>query len=136
MRRGTALLVGAAVMAASRLVPASGDTPPPTPELPRAVCSHAVNDPAGDAWPNFGAATATQTAFPNNPGLDILAVDQRLTSDRFLVFLGVSNIDTSTMKQYEATWRYAVSLTYNGAVFHLGADVNNPGLPTQARPGD
>ncbi|MBV9097935.1 MAG: hypothetical protein JO079_07750, partial [Frankiaceae bacterium] len=63
MRRGTALLVGAAVMAAARLVPAAADTPAPAPELPRDVCTHALSDPSGDT----GKLTSPPTASTSEP---------------------------------------------------------------------
>jgi hypothetical protein len=139
MRRGTALLMGVAVLAASRLVPASGDTPPAAPELPRDVCTHAVSDPAGDAKavtsPN--AMVDTTTVAPNVAGLDIQAVDLRVTDTALQVFLGVTHFTSPpTMAYDEASWRYTVTFKMGGKNFTFGAQQNNGNLPPQAQPQD
>jgi len=138
MRRGTALLVGAALMAAARLVPAAGDTPAPTPDVPRDVCTHAINDPSGDAKAASLPVSVSGTGVAdNNPGLDIEAVDARVTDTQLQVFLGINHFDSPPkMADYEAAWRYTVTLKANGKTITFGAEMNNPTLPSLLYPAD
>jgi len=140
MRRGTALLLGAAVMAAARLVPAGADTTPapaPTPDLPRSLCSHGVTDIDKDAVPAYappltlaGTTVDDSAVFHDNPALDIRAVNLRLTSTDLEVFMGLQGDPTkSTMAAYDGSWRYEVSFTLNGKNFDYGLDQDNTADP-------
>lgn len=130
MRRGTALLVGAAVVAAARLVPAGADTPSSAPDLPRALCSHGIVDPQGDAAPKYLAGSDTSAVAPDNPALDIRAVDLRLTATQLEVFMGVQgNPTTATMQPYEGAWRYEVTFSLGSKFFDYGLDRDNPADP-------
>jgi len=141
MRRGTALLVGAAVMAAARLVPAGADTTPapaPTPDLPRFSCTHgAVIDIAKDAVPGYVPPTNSQagyvddsTAFPNNPALDIREIHVRLTSDYLEVFMALSGDPTkSNLAAYEGAWRWEISFALGSKSYDYGFEKDATAAP-------
>src|SRR5207302_10182102 len=64
MKRGRSLLLAGAVLVGAQFIPASADTPPPTPDLPRLGCTHGVTDITGDAAPNYGGGSTTSAVFP------------------------------------------------------------------------
>jgi hypothetical protein len=124
------------VVAAARLVPAAGDTPAPTPDVPRDVCTHAVGDPAGDAKAVSGGVSGTPLT-DNNPGVDVEAVDARVTDTQLQVFLGINHFDSPPkMADYESAWRYTVTFKMLGKTLTFGAEQNNPTLPSLLYPQD
>jgi hypothetical protein len=124
------------MVAAARLVPAAGDTPAPTPDVPRDVCTHAIGDPAGDAKPVSAGVSGTALT-DNNPGLDVEAINARVTATQLQVFLGVNHFDApAKMANYETAWRYTVTLKANGKLITFGAEMNNPALPSTLYPAD
>jgi len=143
MQRGRALLVGVAMAVVAGFIPASADTPtapPPDPcgsattlsscEMPRPVCTHAINDIAGDGAPAYisGENTSAETGTGN--ALDIRAVDLRVKQDYVEVYLGLTSIpNPSTMAAYESTYRYIVSFNDGTKVITFTAEAKNPNPP-------
>lgn len=139
MRRGTALLMGAVVMAAARLVPASGDTTPaPTPDLPRFLCSHGLVDDPADNAPKFFAGADTTAVVPRRDALDIRAIDLRLTDSQVQVFMALAgDPTTAAMSQYESAWRFVVNFNIGAVSFTYGIERDNTVDPGKdVKPGD
>ncbi|MBV9098164.1 MAG: Ig-like domain-containing protein, partial [Frankiaceae bacterium] len=73
----------------------------------------------------------------NEPGVDIQAVDTRVTDTQLQVFLGINHFEHPVkMPSYEAAWRYKVTYKLNGKTLTFGAEQDNPALPSQAYPSD
>jgi len=139
MRRGTALLVGAALIAAARLVPAAGDTTPaPTPDLPKFLCDYGLVDDEGDNTPKYTGGADTTALVPKRSALDIRAIDLRVTPTDFQVFMALAgDPTTATMNQYESAWRYVVTFSLGSASFTYGVERDNTADPGKdVKPGD
>jgi len=139
MRRGTALLMGAVLMAAARLVPASGDTTPaPVPLLPKFLCTHGVVDPEADNAPQYVGGVDSTAAVPKRPALDIRGVYLRLTDSQLQVFMALAgDPSTAAMKDYESAWRYAVNFNIGTIQFNYGFERDNTADPGKdAKPSD
>jgi hypothetical protein len=125
-------------MAAARLVPAAGDTTPaPTPSLPHYPCA-AVTDGPNDAVPMFVGGVPNNPAIPEQPALDIRAINLRLTATELQVFMAVTgNPTTATMQPYESAWRYQVQFKVGTIAFTYGIERNNTADPGKdVGPGD
>jgi hypothetical protein len=126
-----ALGLGIGLAAVAHVVPASGANIDP--ELPHVVCSQrVVADIKGDAAPDYVGGGNTSSIITNNPALDILAVDLRLTADQLQVFLAIDGvISPSTMAAYEASYRYTMTFKFNGKLFTYAIEQRNPSNPAQ-----
>jgi hypothetical protein len=140
MRRVTALWVGAALMAAARLVPAGADTTPPpapTPDLPQFLCPHGITDIDKDAVPQYvppvslaGGTYDTSAVYGDNPALDIRAVNLRLTPTDLEVFMALQGDPTTTaFKSWEVAWRYEIQFTLGSKTFDYGFEKDATGTP-------
>lgn len=139
MRRGTALLMGAVLMAAARLVPASGDTTPaPTPDLPRYACSHGLVDPEGDNTAPMYVGADTSVVVPKRSALDIRAIDLRLTDTELQAFMAVpGDPTTASMNSYESVWRFTVKFSIGAIAFTYAMQRANTADPGKdAAPAD
>jgi hypothetical protein len=104
------------------------------PELPRAGCTHGITDQAGDAapaWP-WVAPAADASPWTNEPGLDVLGVQARLTDTQLQLFLPLSATPaTGDMPSYEGDWRYFVDFKIGTHTFAYVMQLANPSMPLQ-----
>jgi hypothetical protein len=120
--------MGAALMAAARLVPVSAatDPTPPAVDFPKFPCSQGITDDQGDENPKFFLGEDTSAVIPKSSARDIRAVDIRLTHDYLEVFMGVQSDPTkATMQKEESAYRYEVTFVFNGKTFDYGYELDN-----------
>jgi hypothetical protein len=131
-------LVGAALLAAARLVPASGDTPPPAPDLPHFVCAGLIDDEGDNTAPKYAFGEDTSTVVPKRSAMDIRTINLRLTPTQLQVFMSLTgDPTTASMTAEESAWRYAVTFNIDTISFTYGLERDNTADPGKdAKPAD